>query len=232
MIQSSGNFVAPQTGVWSPPVWNQPRIQTRNQAFADANLGDPFIGFNIFTGEHNPPRGFGLDLNNDGKFDPKKDGFLSFDLNGDGQHTDQEITQSRNLLKAFSGDFDVNADGRVDYGEYFQGYQNYFQSRAMDIDRDGVLSNWELKKAGGAVVKENKSFLEGPILNSEGYSERVGHQKWSSYSLDNMPGGGRLDYLNPWNRTFLSSKPDFFSFPYDRIPHQENPIAAVNGGPW
>lgn len=141
---------------------------------------------------YQPPRGFGMDLNGDGKFDSKNDGFLTFDFNRDGKNTDQEIQQSRNLLKAFSGDFDSNADGRTDINEFFQGYSNYFQARSMDLDRDGVLSNWELQRAGGNVVTRDKS-------------RRPGSTGWKSHNLNHLPGGRRLDQLNPWNGSYTSS---------------------------
>lgn len=140
------------------------------------------------------PRGFGMDLNGDGKFDSKNDGFLSFDLNRDGQHSEQEIQQSRNLLKAFTGDFDANADGRVDYNEFFQGFSNFFQARSMDLDRDGVLSKWELQRAGGAVVQENQAS-----------KYMLGAEPWKAHSLDNLPGNRRLEQFNPWNGSYTSS---------------------------
>ena len=201
-----------------PGLWNPRPISTTGRVFADAQLNpqQDFIAFRPYG--YNPPRGYGLDLNNDGKFDPKKDGFLAFDLNRDGKHTDQEIAQSRNILKAFSGDFDVNADGRVDYGEYYQGVSNFFQARSMDLDRDGVLSNWELQKAGGSVVRQNdqKNY---PVGNAIGVDYTP--PKWNSYSLDKLPNGSRLDYLNPWNGTFTSSSRRFYPQP---LP----PITTVN----
>lgn len=207
MIHNSGNSLHNPIAYHPSPYWGG-RISSTNRTFADANFGSQFTPYAGHENFYNPPKGFGLDLNNDGRFNPKNDGFLSFDLNRDGKHTDEEIKQSRNLLKAFSGDFDVNSDGRVDYGEYFQGYQNYFQSRAMDLDRDGVLSNWELKRAGGSVVRHRKHNRN--VGNSSlGAPQREG---WQSYSLDHLPNGSRLDFLNPWNRSFTSSRPNFRFF--------------------
>lgn len=199
------NTIANQRAITQSPVglnW-RPNLNQTGRTFADARINNfdfrPYGGYNW-----QPPMGYGLDLNNDGKFDPNKDGFLSFDLNRDGRHTDQEIQQSRNLLKAFSGDFDVNADGRVDYGEYFQGYQNFFQARSMDIDRDGVLSKWELQKAGGAVLQRNNNTHQPDVrsLNRRGFAPV---QKWNTFGLDNLPNGRRLEYLNPWRGTFETS---------------------------
>ena len=201
------NGIANQAAI-APQYW-RPNTTQINRTFADARIDNSsFLGFEGFGRPYNwnPPKGYGMDLNGDGKFDPKQDGYLSFDLNRDGKHTDQEIQQSRNLLKAFSGDFDVNNDGRVDYGEYFQGYSNFFQARSMDIDRDGVLSKWELQKAGGSVVKKadysNVKVAAGTEL-----------PKWNSYSLDFLPNNRRLEYLNPWRGTFTTSQNNFFRFP-------------------
>lgn len=200
--------VANTAALWRPPVTTQ-----TNRVFADQPINNGFQGWGWSV-----PRGYGLDLNGDGKFDPNKDGFLSFDLNRDGVHSDQEIAQSRNLLKAFSGDFDSNGDGRVDFGEYWQGYGNYFQARQMDLDRDGVLSNWELQKAGGAVVQKGSHF-DIPYANQVSDDPRVAQiarpfpgTGWKAISLDNLPNGTRLDYLNPWNGTFTTSS-NLWSWP-------------------
>jgi hypothetical protein len=214
------NRPAPQIG----QVWYPPRQSQTGRVFADAPLNDNrFYQWGGYQ-PYNPPRGYGLDLNNDGKFDAKNDGFLTFDLNRDGKHTDQEITQSRNLLKAFSGDFDVNADGRVDYGEMFQGYSNFFQARSMDLDRDGILSKWELQKAGGSVVQKNNdqyilnASQTGPVADQAHFGGQTepliarDFSPWRSFSLDSLPNGQRLDYLNPWNRSFVSSRPDWRFF--------------------
>jgi hypothetical protein len=210
MTGISANQANLQIGRPAPPFYPHPHFTENRQTFGDQLLHpDRIYGFGGYGG-FQAPRGFGMDLNGDGKFDSKKDGFLSFDLNRDGQHTDQEIQQSRNLLKAFSGNFDTNADGRLDYNEFFQGYSNYFQARSMDLDRDGVLSNWELQRAGGSVVKERQN---GP--------RRPGQTNWRSISLDNLPGGRRLGQLNPWNGSYTSS----FNWSHISQPHVLPPVA-------
>lgn len=204
----------------------RPHGHRHDQVFADAAIGaSPYAYLAAPQGgdfppdahpaignysAHNVPRGYGVDLNGDGKFNSNKDGFISFDLNRDGQHSDHEVSQSRNLLKAFSGDFDVNADGQVDFGEMFQGYSNFFQARSMDLDRDGVLSNWELQRAGGSVVQKDD---RAHILGGQDQFGRP-PSRWRSYSLDSLPNGRRLDYLNPWNRTAHTSfQFDFLAAP-------------------
>lgn len=193
MVQNqfaAGNYQSPPITNWRP---SPSRI---GRAFPDAplypNRPQPYNPW----GPINTPRGYGLDLNQDGRFNPHKDGFVSFDLNRDGQHSDYEVQQSRNLLKAFSGDFDANGDGQVDFGEMFQGYSNFFQSRQMDLDRDGVLSKWELQKAGASVVQRD---------SISGFGGGESRPFWRSMGLDNLPGGRSLDFINPWNGSFGTS---------------------------
>lgn len=191
----------------------QPIVRTGN-VFADAPIQR--TGFDPIDRPYFQPTGqmgYGLDLNRDGKFNPQKDGYLAFDLNRDGRYTDHEVQQSRNILKAFSGDFDQNADGRLDWNEMFQGYQNYWQARHMDVDQDGVLSKWELQRAGAGVVQRDSitGLGRGPVTDV-----------WRNLGLDNLPGKQSLEYVNPWNRTFGTSGPGYFSGPY--LPAQP-PIA-------
>lgn len=185
--------------------------QTGITANQSANMGRPIIGpkpkthstfsnqllhperiysFNHFG--YQAPRGFGLDLNGDGKFDSNKDGFLTFDFNRDGKHTDHEIQHSRNILKAFTGDFDSNADGRVDYNEYWQGFSNWFQARSLDLDGNGILASWELQRAGAGVATRNDN-------------RRPGEPGWKSHRLDSLPGMRSFGDLNPWNGTFTTT---------------------------
>lgn len=168
------------------------------------------------------PKGYGLDLNGDGKYNPRQDGMLSFDFNGDGHHSDQEIHHSNTLLKAFSGNFDQNGDGFTDWNEQMQGFNNFFQARSMDLDRDGVLSNWELQRAGGAVVRPGEQG---------GYGRRGTKQQ--VFDLNFLPNGQRLNYLDPWRGRFsttpnyiLFSRPQPEPFPLARPAVQPDPRLA------
>lgn len=97
-------------------------------------------------------RGFGVDLNGDGKIDSKNDGFLAFP-NKEGKY---DVKQANNLLKAFSGDNDFNNDGKVSANEKARGEKLKARGQGMDLDKDGVLGAWELQKAGAAVVTVGK----------------------------------------------------------------------------
>lgn len=98
------------------------------------------------------PRGFGVDLDGDGKIDSKNDGFLAFP-NKEGKY---DVKHANNLLKAFAGDSDFDNDGKVSEEEKARGDKLKARAQEMDLDKDGVLGAWELQKAGAAVVTVGK----------------------------------------------------------------------------
>lgn len=98
------------------------------------------------------PRGFGVDLDGDGKIDSKNDGFLAFP-NKEGKY---DVKHANNLLKAFAGDSDFDNDGKVSEEEKARGDNLKARAQEMDLDKDGVLGAWELQKAGAAVVTVGK----------------------------------------------------------------------------
>ena len=98
------------------------------------------------------PRGFGVDLDGDGKIDSKNDGFLAFP-NKEGKY---DVKHANNLLKAFAGDSDFDNDGKVSEEEKARGDKLKARAQEMDLDKDGVLGAWELQKAGAAVAMVGK----------------------------------------------------------------------------
>ena len=149
---------------------------------------------------HYSPRGYGIDLNGDGRFDQKQDGILSFDFNRDGNMDDREIETSNRMLKAFGGNFDANGDGRVGWGEFFEGVRNYQYMSQMDRDRDGVLSQWELKQ-GGAKVWIDKNG-DGRVNRKTVFFGLPETNDGELHQLFDLPGGpsGRLslNFLDPY----------------------------------
>jgi hypothetical protein len=109
-------------------------------------------------------RGFGVDLNGDGRINADQDGFLAFP-NADGNY---DIQHSNRLLKAFSSDFDLNNDGKITKNERKRGRALRDQARTLDLDKDGVMNNWELQKAGAAVVKDDGQFGAQKVFSIEG----------------------------------------------------------------
>lgn len=151
------------------------------------NLPDATVGKDRNCWFLDETRGFGLDLNNNGRYDAGKDGVLAFDLNKDGKITNDEIEQSRDRLKAFGGDYDFNADGKVSFCEKLKGRALGKQMQGMDHDGDGRLSGAELAQGGGRVLidrDQNGKF-----------------SPWESYSPHSFPtpgfGRGSLNYVDP-----------------------------------
>lgn len=117
------------------------------------------------------PRGFGVDLDGDGKVDAKNDGFLAFPTS-DGKY---DTTKANNILKAFAGDHDFDNDGKVSDDEKARGAKLAGQGEGLDLDKDGVLSGWELQKAGAAVVKTKNGkdgAVELQLADLQGPNER------------------------------------------------------------
>lgn len=181
-----------QQGYWGGCGCPQPvPINTGHGNLPDATVGSQ-PGCWFFPRE---TRGYGLDLNNNGRYDAGQDGVLAFDLNRDGRITNEEIEASRDRLKAFGGNYDFNNDGQVSFCERIKGQGLRQQMQGMDQDGDGRLSGWELQQGGGRVLVDR---------NRDGQ-----FQPWESYSPNNFPtpgfGRGRINFVDPsWNYTSVN----------------------------
>ena len=96
--------------------------------------------------------GFGIDLGGDGNFSPEIDGYLAFDIDGDGQFSTQDVQTTSNYLRALSGETDLNGDGRVSFQERSDAHNMIQQLGSADLDQDGVIQGWELSELGAQVV--------------------------------------------------------------------------------
>lgn len=105
-------------------------------------------------------KGFGIDLNGDGKVRAGEDGFLAFP----GKDGTYDVQRANRLLKAFSDDFDANEDGKITKKERQQGRNLKAQAQKMDLDGDNVLQSWELQRAGAKIVAQN-AFGAVPIAD-------------------------------------------------------------------
>jgi EF hand len=134
-------------------------------------------------------RGYGLDLNGNGRYDKGQDGVLAFDLNHDGKISASEIRESNERLKAFGGNYDLNGDGKVTPCERLkaEGYKKEMQK--LDTDGDGKLSASEIERGGGRICVDRNG--DGKISPAESFS---------AYSFP-MPGFGdcTLGYVDPRN---------------------------------
>ena len=135
-------------GCWNPTPWNW------NQGHG--NLPNANVGQHGFLGLCNT-RGYGLDLNNDGRYTRGQDAVLAMDLNRDGKITPQEIQESRQRLNAMGGNFDLNGDGKVSFCERMKGQQYQQQMRCHDRNHDGRLDASEFAGAGGRVGAAGRS---------------------------------------------------------------------------
>ena len=96
-------------------------------------------------------KGYGIDLNRNGRFDKGQDGVLMFDMNRDGKYDKTDVSKTNDLMKAATGNFDFNGDGRIDRMERIQGRRYQQQFARMDRNRDGRLDTHEMNSAGGRV---------------------------------------------------------------------------------
>ncbi len=111
-------------------------------------------------------KGYGLDFNNNGQYD-RNDGVLAFDMNNDGKMTGKEIDESRAALDAFSGNKDLNHDGKV---EWFEGaiadkMKAKFTEK-YDRDGNGQLDGGELQAANARVLTDSNNDGKFEVNNA------------------------------------------------------------------
>ncbi len=164
-----------------PPTWQQGH---GNMPYA--RVGDPnWLGMG-------GQQGYGVDLNNNGRYDRGRDGVLAMDLNRDGKIDKSEIEGSRRRLMSMGGNYDFNGDGQVGLIERLQGGSYSREMSQYDQNRDGQLQPHEFSNAGGRVLIDS---------NRDGKS-----QPWEQHSPYSFPtpgfGSGSLGNINPhWGHT-------------------------------
>ena len=140
-----------------------------------------------FWGGGSPVRGYGVDLNNNGRYDRGQDGVLAFDFNRDGKLGRKEVTRSREMLRAFGGCDDINGNGKVSFSEKNKARKYRARMQRMDLNRDGKLSTHELARGGARV---------GVDHNRNGKFGR--HETYSPYNIPTPGfGRGRLNFVDP-----------------------------------
>jgi uncharacterized protein YuzE len=150
-----------------------------------------FLGAIVGNDNRHSARGYGIDLNQNGRYDRGQDGILAFDYNKDGKVTNKEINRSREMMRALSGTNDVNGDGKVGCFEKLKAKGLRKQSRRMGIrqNRDGSINKYSLSRAGGRVLID--SNRDGKFTGCESR----GH---SPFALPTRGfGPSQLDFVNP-----------------------------------
>lgn len=105
---------------------------------------------NFWSGRGRGTSGYGLNLNQRAGHQRGQDGILVFDMNKDGKYDKRDVQNSNDMMKAATGNYDFNKDGKTDFFEKLRGRRLGAQYRKM-AGRDGVLQTHEMHRAGGKV---------------------------------------------------------------------------------
>jgi len=131
--------------------------------------------------------GYGVDLNNNGRYDRGQDAVIGFDLDHNGRVDKNEVKESNERMKAFGGNYDLNGDGNVNFCERIKGQRYQREMQQKDTNHDGRLDANELSNAGGRVMVDH---------NRDG-----NFQPNEQYSPYNFPtpgfGQGSINYVDP-----------------------------------
>lgn len=182
----------------------------------DAQVGGPSWKSPFGAFGQQGTEGYALDLNRNGRYDRGRDGVLVFDINRDGKYEKRDVQYTNNMMKAATGNFDFDNDGKVSRGERMQGAFLRQKFQQLDRNRDGQLSQQEMNAGGGRVWVD--SSRGGGISNNE------------LHSVNNIPNGGiggrrnqEVDFVNPFTRTSHTS-------PSGGFPNWQSPPWGGNGG--
>jgi hypothetical protein len=143
--------------------------------------------FGLFRGRV-AVKGFAIDMNRNGRYDRGQDGVLTFDMNGDGRYDAKDVQSTNNMMKAASGNYDFDGDGRVSWSEKIMGAKYRQKYAKLDRNRDGKLSGSEIARGGGRVWVDRDR------------NGRIGHGE--THSPFRIPSPGRrgpvrLDGMDP-----------------------------------
>lgn len=167
--------------------------------FIDNNLDGRTRWRGLFRRRLSPGNrgGYVIDTNRNGRYDKGRDGVLGFDMNRDGRIDRKDIDNTADMMRAATGNYDFDQDGRTSLFERLRGGALRNRYNSMDRNRDGKLSSWEINGAGGKVWID--SSRGGGVGRNELHSV---------YNLPNSRGWGpsqRLDSVNPFTRTSHTS---------------------------
>lgn len=153
-----------------------------------------------------PTQGYGIDLNNNGRYDRGRDGVLVFDHNRDGKYDKRDVSATNDMMRAATGNYDFNNDGRVSLGERISGMMHRHRYQQLDRNRDGRLDTAEIQAGGGRVWVDHSRG--GGISNNELYSP---------YNIPGgfcQRGGRRLNSVDPFWGSNTSSNSPWWNRPF------------------
>ncbi len=186
----------------SKPVQNLPGAVTGESVLAiGINPNAPNGG--VITKEN---RGYGVDLNDNGRYDAGQDAVLGFDSNRDGTIDQKEIERTNAILQSQGGSADTNNDGHVSAKEKLENFSYRRQYSKLDSDGDGKLSNKELE-AGGAQAWVDRD-RDGKI--DKGENQSIDHIKTSSGFKGKE---SKITEVDPNGKTSVRQKDTQFKFP-------------------
>jgi hypothetical protein len=120
-------------------------------------------------------------------------------MNKDGKYDKKDVQNSNDLMKAATGNYDFNNDGKIDFLERMRGRALQQQYQKMDTNRDGRLEAHEMNNAGGKVWID--SSRGGGVGRNELHSvyNVPGQDAWG------RQGSQRLDFVDPFRQTSHTS---------------------------
>lgn len=183
----------PSFPVWAPGQFHQtsPDVRVGGGNHFWRRQGGQFLNFG--TG------GYGIDLNQRPGHQRGQDGVLVFDMNRNGKFDQKDVQNTNDMMKAATGNYDFNGDGRVSLFERLRGKALQKQFQKLDVDGDGRLSSHEIQRGGGGVwVDHNRN---GRIANNEVHSpfNVPGQDAWG------RRGPQTLNFVDPFSQTAHTS---------------------------
>lgn len=162
------------------------------------NFSNVTAGSTTFTSIGGPltivMKGYGIDLDGDGKFQGDRDGVLAFDVNKDGKIDQGEIAESRRRLNLMAGnDPDLKSPCKRHKAEA----ERSALLKQYDSDGDGKLNSYEISAAGGKVLVD--SNRDGTFSSSEAQDVRNLRTAGGRFRLDEVDPRGNYSQVKSQN---------------------------------
>lgn len=192
LTNSFSNYAPSYTRLRGRPIFGEAR-----KNFSDLTVGNQELKIlgplgstiNLAT------KGYGVDLDGDGKFQGDRDGVLAFDINKDGRIDQKEIAESRRRLKLIT-------EGPRNGKGILQGLPDPKESRERaqlmkqyDRDGDGKLNQYELRAAGAKMMVDSNGdgkFASNEAQDIRNVSTRSGNFQMKGLNYDLQAGNALL----------------------------------------